>query len=189
MFEELINIEVAPIIECVARNYIGLCYLNWYFALVREGKVGLDVKRQNNNLEIAKNNFEKVISISERKFSDKVEVFQAFAQYNLARTIRNLNCEPDLEYQAAISKRKNLSTNDKFPEIFKLNFALERIHAEIDYDNYKKETGILDSKEYNIRMGMYEKELRDIRQTPAADVSLFKSLEDKLARCKKDSLN
>jgi len=186
-FEELSNIEVAPIIECVTRNYIGLCYLNWYFASVREGKKELQVEQQKDNLAIAKNSFEQVISISERKFSGRVEVFQAFAQYNLARTIRNLNGEPDLEYQAAISKRKSLSANSKFPQIFKLNFTLEKIHAEIDYDNYKKEAWILDSKEYNIKIKMYEKELKNIRQTPAADVSLFKSLEDKLARCKSDS--
>ena len=177
------SVKVAPIIECVTRNYLGLCYLNAYLASVKIVKEGKDIvdkeenileKEYEEHLEACKTeaNFRTVIMLSEKNFSDKVEVFQAFAEYNMARTIKNLREDAESEYNTAINKRRLLSGASSLPEIFKLNFSLERIHAEIDY--YEKIESL-------------SKELENIRLTPAADVSLFKSLEDKLNRCKNSS--
>ena len=45
----------------------------------------------------------------------------------------------------------------------------------------------MDLIDYNEKIESLSKELENIRLTPAADVSLFKSLEDKLNRCKNSS--
>lgn len=180
------NVKVAPIIECVARNYIGLCYLNAYLSLPKEQSHEKDSKERSDNLKKARNNFDKVLQLSEENFSDKVEVFQAFANYNKARVLRNLQVDADLEYYTAINQRKFLSEASDFPEIFKLNFVFERIYAEIDYYGYAKEKGMLNVRDYNEKIENLSEELKDIRQTPAADVSLFKTLEDKLNKCKNE---
>lgn len=182
------SVKIAPIIECVTRNYLGLCYLNAYLASVKIAKEGKDIVDKGENiLEKAKGNFRTVIMLSEKNFSDKVEVFQAFAEYNMARTIKNLREDAESEYNTAINKRRLLSGASSLPEIFKLNFSLERIHAEIDYYDYIREKGAMDLIDYNEKIESLSKELENIRLTPAADVSLFKSLEDKLNRCKNSS--
>lgn len=177
MFEET---TIAPIIECIAKNYLGLCYLNAYLLLVKTEKKEEDKKQQEINLQIAKESFERVIVLSESNISDRVEVLQAFAKYNLARVLRNLHEDADSEYYAAIQARENLSKSIHLPQIFKLNFKLERIHAEIDYQDYLKEIGKIVSTDYVKKIEDLSREVEEIKKSPAADVSLFKTLENKL---------
>lgn len=177
--------KVAPIIECVSKNYIGLCYLN-AFLLMAKSEKNITAEEQGgvNFLLIAKESFESVLQLSERNFSDRVEVFQAFACYNLARVLKNLNIEAEAKYEEAINKRKFLSETSSFPEIFKLNFALERIHAEVDFYDYMREIGAINPMVYKEQIDSLYDEIKEIRQTPAADVSLFETLENKLIRQK-----
>ena len=172
------NNTVSPIIECVTRNYIGLCYLNSYIGSKEDAKNTEDLK-------MAKENFTKVLVLSTQNFSNKLEIFQAFAKYNMARVKRNLQVDAETEYIEAISKRKNLSKAYCMPPIFKLNFMLERIHAEIDYFDYKKENNTINLIDYKTKIEDLDKELLALKQTPAIDVSLFSSLENKLNNRKK----
>lgn len=94
------NVKIAPIIECVARNYLGLCYLNAYLTTVKADNG--DIEQQKVNLKIERDSFEKVIEMSENNFGDRVEIFQAFARYNLARVLTNLQKDADSEYNSAI---------------------------------------------------------------------------------------
>lgn len=174
------EVEIAPVIECAAQNYMGLCHLNAYFCLSTE--VASDQQENNKELEKAKENFCRVMQLSEKKFSGKVDVYSAFAKYNLARVWRNLKCDADLEYNAAIDKRKFLSECSCFPQIFKLNFSLERIHVEIEYCEYLREKKFLDPSEFKEKMKELDSELSNIKHMPVADVSLFKTLEEKLKK-------
>lgn len=171
--------EIAPIIVCTAKNYIGLSYLNSYISLVKAGRKDHEVT---DKLMKAKEYFEAVIEISRKNFNSSVEIFQAFAMYNLARVKSNLQEDADSEYIIAIQKRKTLSEILKFPETFRLNFTLERIHAEIVYHDYIKEKGGISSEELKTVMEGLRRELDIIKQTPASEVSLFKTLEDKLKK-------
>lgn len=175
------EVEIAPIIECVAHNYMGLCHLNAYYCL--SGEAAGDEQRIKMELEKAKENFGRVIQLSERKFSSKADVYSAFAKYNLARVLRNLKCDADLEYHAAMDQRKFLSKCSCFPQIFKLNFSLEKIHAEIEYCEYLREKKLVYPNEFKEKMKELDNELSNIKHTPAADVSLFKTLEEKLKKC------
>lgn len=172
--------RIAPIIECVTKDYVGLCYLN----NVKGAEGAQKTDEQRMCLQEAKKCFDEVIELSEKSFSDKMEILQSFAEFNLARTLRCLGENADRKYLMAIEKRKSLAKSSGLPEIFKLNFTLERINAQIDYYGYAKESGKMDLPVYNIKIHELSKELATIRQTPAADVSLFKALEDKLGICK-----
>lgn len=175
--------QAAPVIECVTMDYVGLCYLNACLCKMEMAKSDLEHGEQRNYLEEAKKCFDKVIEISEKNFSDKVEIFHAFAEYNLARTRRCLKENAELEYQMAIMKRKSLAESAGLPEIFRLNFALERIGAQIDYYGYVRECDRMDLTLYHDKIHELGIELETIRQTPAADVSLFKTLEEKISIC------
>lgn len=177
--------KVAPIIECVAKDYEGLCCLNACLNNVNMPKGDMSSEKWEWYLNEAKECFSRVIELSERNFSNKMEFFRAFAEYNLARTLRCLGEKADLAYQIAISIRKSLAESFDLPEIFKLNFALEKINAELDFYGYAKENGKIDLSVYNEKIGGLSEELEAIRKTPAADVSLFQSLEEKLDFCKK----
>ena len=180
--EKFKNKNVAPIIESVTKNYIGLNYLNFYLTFVNSKKDENTLEQQPEYyLGNAKKSFEDVIRLSERNFSDKVDVLGAFGKYNLARVKKNLGEDADTEYNAAIYKRGALAETSNFPEIFKLNFTLERIHAEIDYYDYLKEKEEIDTDSYMLKMQAVYEELKNIRQTPAADVSLFQTLDNKIA--------
>ncbi len=164
--------KIAPIIGCVSKNYIGLSYLN------------SSLKSCNKeNLKVAEKNFKEVIELSSNNLGDNMDVIQAFAKYNLARVKKNLNENAEAEYSIAIHKRDELSKASKFPQMFRLNFALERIHAEIDFCDYMLKTQEIDTTCYLRKIETMQKELSDIRQTPAADVSLFATIEDKLKQC------
>lgn len=175
------NHKIAPIIECVTKNYIGLSYLNFYFTLQNGIEDNCVLKQYDvKSLKLAKVNFERVIELSEKEFSDRVEIFQAFSAYNLARANRRLNRDANVEYNKAIEKRGALSEVFCLPQIFRLNFLLERIHAEIDYYDYMKEMQKIDLKTYIEKIENVRKELWSIKQTPVMDISLFKTLEKKL---------
>lgn len=167
--------KIAPIIECISKNYIGLSYLN--SSLKSYDK---------DNLKMAEENFQQVIELSCNNLGDNMDVFQAFARYNLARVKKNLNKNAEAEYSIAIHKRDELSKASKFPQMFRLNFALERIHAEIDFCNYMLKTQGIDTTSYMGKIETLHKELNDIRQTPAADISLFITLENKLKQCEEN---
>lgn len=177
--------KVAPIIECVAKDYEGLCYLNACLNNVNMSKGDMSSEKWEQYLNEAKQCFSRVIELSEKNFSDKTEFFHAFAQYNLARTLRCLGEKADWAYQMALSIRKSLAESFGLPEIFKLNFALEKINVEIDFYGYAKESGKMDLSVYIEKISGLSEELEAIRKTPAADVSLFQSLEEKLNFCKK----
>lgn len=183
-FSILENGQIAPIIECVTTDYVGLCYLNACLSGTNMAKSDLKYDEKRAYLEEAKNCFDRVIELNEKKFSDKMEIFQAFAKYNLARALRAMGESTEWEYCTAINKRKELAGSVSLPEIFRLNFTLEKISAEIDYYGYIKEIGRINLTDYDGKIDGLIKELEDIRQTPAADVSLFKSLEDRLNICK-----
>lgn len=169
--------KIAPIIECVARNYMGLAYLNAYLAIHKcKNDLG---KECDILLKKSKQFFIRVIDLSRSGLRDKAEVFYAFAYYNLARTKRNLgDSTAGSDYTKAINNRDLLSKANYFPETVRLNFLLEKIHAEIDYLDYLKELG--NSKNYEKKMKRLFKELKRIKKTPAADVSFFITLENKL---------
>lgn len=173
------NHEIAPIIQCVAKNYIGLSLLNCY--LVSRRKVN-ESKEYIEQLSKAGESFQEVIKISDENLGDSINVFRAFALYNLARVKRNLGENAETYYIKAKQHREDLSKTDKLPATFRLNFSLERIHAEIEYYDYLKEKKEIDENEYNIRISTLYQELDVIKQTPAAEVSLFKTLEDKLKK-------
>ncbi len=171
------NKKLAPIIECVARNYMGLAFLNAYLALQKHGDVF--EKEGDILLKKSKQAFIRVIDLSRNGLRDKAEVFYAFAYYNLARTKRNLgDSTAGSDYTKAVNNRDLLSKANYFPEIVRLNFSLEKIHAKIDYLDYLKELG--NTENYEKKMKKLSKELKKIKKTPAVDVSLFVTLEDKL---------
>lgn len=188
--QEKLNIfketTIAPIIECMTKNYLGLCYLNAYLVLIKINNGEKEKQQQKENLQFAKDCFEKVILLSEHNIDNKVDIFQSFAKYNLARVLRNLQENAEAEYYAAIQARENLSNSSHLPQIFKLNFRLERIHAEIDYQDYLKETGKIELADYVKKIEDLSSEVDKIKKSPAADVSLFKTLENKL-NSRKDS--
>ncbi len=171
--------ETAPIIQCVSENYIGLCLLNSYRASKE-----LDEKTQKHReqLEIAERKFELVLKLSRENLCDSVEVFQSFAWYNLARVRWELGKDAESEYSMAQQKREDLSKIHDFPENFRVNFSLERIHTEIDYYDYLKEKEKIRLEQYREKIKILNGELEMIKQTPAAEVSLFKTLEDKLLK-------
>lgn len=164
--------KIAPIIRCVSKNYIDLSYLH------------SSLKSCNKeNLKVAKENFKEVIELNSNNLGDNMDVFQAFAKYNLARVKKNLNENAEAEYSIAIHKRDELPKASKFPQMFKFNFALERIHAEINFCDYMLKIQEIDTKSYLRKIETIQKKLSDIRQTPAADVSLFATIENKLKQC------
>jgi len=64
-----------------------------------------------------------------------------------------------------------------------LIFSLEKIHAEIEYCEYLREKKLMYPNEFKEKMKELDNELSNIKHTPAADVSLFKTLEEKLKKC------
>lgn len=131
-------------------------------------------------MEAAKENFQQIIELNCYNLGDNMDVFQAFAKYNLARVKKNLSENAEAEYSIAIRKRDKLSKTSKFPQMFRLNFAIERIYAEIDFYDYMLNNHKIDTSNYICKIEALQKELINIRQTPAADVSLFITFENKL---------
>lgn len=170
---------ISPIIECVARDYIGLGYLNAFLALPKERKGGNKYRDLKINLlEKSKNNFECVLRLSEESLNDSIGVFSAFVYYNLARVNRILGKDASFFFNQGIYKRNALSKSKYFPEIFRLNFALERIHAEIDYYDYLKEFN--NQVDYIEKIEKLKEEMEQMKKTPVVEVSLFKRIEDRL---------
>lgn len=170
---------ISPIIECVARDYIGLGYLNAFLALPQ--KEIEDEKYNNlkmNLLGMSKNNFERVLKVSEENLSDNTGIFLAFVYYNLARVNRSLEQPASYLFNQGINKRNALSRSKYFPEIFRLNFSLERIHAEIDYYDYLKESD--NQVDYIDKIKLLKEELEKMKKTPVVEVSLFKRIENRL---------
>lgn len=167
--------NISPIIECVARDYIGLGYLNAFLALPKETK---EDNKYDDLLEKSKYNFECVLQISENKLNDFTGIFFAFVYYNLARVYRNLRQPATFYFKQGINKRNALSRSKYFPEIFRLNFALERIHAEIDYYDYLKESD--NQVDYVYEIKRLKEEMEKMKKTPVVEVSLFKRIEDRL---------
>lgn len=171
--------SISPIIECVARDYIGLGYLNAFLALPKEAKEDNkygDLKT--NLLQMSKENFECVLKINEESLNDSTGIFSAFVYYNLARVNRNLGQPASYYFNQGINKRNALSRSKYFPEIFRLNFALERIHAEIDYYDYLKESD--NQVNYVDKIKRLKEEMEKMKKTPVVEVSLFKRIEDRL---------
>lgn len=173
------EVTISPIIECVARDYIGLGYLNAFLALSQ--KEIEDEKYNNlkmNLLNMSKNNFERVLKVSEECLNDSTGIFSAFVYYNLARVNISLEQPASFQFNQGINKRNALSRSRYFPEIFRLNFSLERIHAEIDYYNYKKEAD--NQVDYVDKIKLLKEELEEMKKTPVVEVSLFKGVENRL---------
>lgn len=161
----------APIIECVTKNYIGLSLLNFYRVSKRTDDENID------NLYEAKDNFIQVIEISENFLGDSTSMFRAFAGFNLARVIRNLGMNANTDYTKAITSRENLSQNLKNPEIFNLCFKLEEIYSKIEQYDYLFEIDKLEKNEFDKNIAELEKKLRHISETPASEISLYKTVE------------
>ena len=171
--------SISPIIECVARDYIGLGYLNAVLALPH--KEFKDEKYNNlkiNLLNKSKNNFERVLKVSEENLGDSTGIFSAFVYYNLARVNRGMEQSASYQFYQGINKRNMLSKSKYFPEIFRLNFSLERIHAEIDYYDYLKESD--NQVDYIDKIRLLKEELEKMKKTPVVEVSLFKRIENRL---------
>lgn len=166
---------ITPIIECIAYNYMGLAFLN---ACLTPNALEAD---KANTLKKAEESFLRVIETSEKNLGDSTNVFLAFAKYNVARVHRQLGENAESEYVTAISKRTSLSSINAFPELFQLNFSLETIHAKIEYFDYLLSVRKLDSQTYDEGMQCLYAEHLKIKQTPAADVSLFKTLDSKFS--------
>ncbi len=177
--------KISPIIECVARDYIGLGYLNAFLALPQTEDEKYD-NQKINLLNMSKDNFKRVRDVSEKGLNDSTGIFSAFVNYNLARVNRNLGQSATLEFEQGIHKRNALSKSKYFPEIFRLNFSLERIHAEIDYIDYLKETN--NPVDYIGKIKALKEEIEKMKKTPVVDVSLFKRIEDRLSQRISDSL-
>ena len=170
------DVAISPIVECVARNYIGLGHLNAYLAL---HKVVLqDNGMEMNLLKISKENFERALKLSEESLNDCTGFFSSFIYYNLARVNKNLGQTASYYFNQAINKRNALSKSKFFPEIFRLYFVLERIHAEIDYYDYLKESD--NQVDYADKLKVLKEEIEKIKRTPVVEVSLFKRIEDRL---------
>lgn len=171
--------SISPIIECVAKNYIGLGYLNAFLIFsqktVKEDKYN-ELKRD--FLKKSKQNFECIIKLSEERLNDSAGVFLSFVYYNIARVNKNLGESASDNFNDAINCRRALSNFSNFPEIFKLNFTLERIHAEIDYYDYLKEYD--NQVEYTDKLKMLKEELNKMKETSVVKVSLFKRIEESL---------
>jgi len=174
------NGEVSPIIECVSRDYIGLGYLNAYSALcnLKSKEKDIDDEFKKNLLLQSKNNFERVLHLSEEELGDSTGIFSGFVYYNLARTNKNLAQNASFYFKQGINKRAALSRSNCFPEVFRMNFTLERVHAEIDYYDYLKESYSL--KDYTDKIILLKEELEEMKKTPVAEVALFRRIEDKL---------
>ena len=131
-----------------------------------------------NLLNMSKNNFERVLKVSEECLNDSTGIFSAFVYYNLARVNISLEQPASFQFNQGINKRNALSRSRYFPEIFRLNFSLERIHAEIDYYNYKKEAD--NQVDYVDKIKLLKEELEEMKKTPVVEVSLFKGVENRL---------
>lgn len=166
------NSGSAPIIECVTKNYIGLSLLNSYQISKRMGDTNKD------NLYEAKDYFTRVIELSENSLGDSTSMFEAFAGFNLARVIRNLEIDANMEYTKAITSRENLSLNLKNPEIFNLYFKLEEIYSKIEQYDYLLEMNKIEKSDYDMNIEQLNKKLKDISETPASEISLFKTVEN-----------
>lgn len=174
-----INVSIAPIINCLSKNYIGLCYLNAFY--VKSKSISFKENRDYiSYLNKAKNNFKEVINLSKNNLNDSLGLFEAFAQYNIARVYRNLGESADTSYVLSINRRDFLSKSHCFPLIFRLNFSLEKIHAEVDYNDYRLQQNHIDFDQYKENLENLETELKTIKTTPVLDVSLFKTLEVKI---------
>lgn len=171
--EMVIFQKVTPIIECVARDYIGLGYLNAFLAMPEE-----DNNLTINLLKMSKDNFERVLELSEESLGDYTGIFRAFVYYNLARVKQHLGESASYQFNQAINKRNILSKSKCFPEVFRLNFSLERIYAEIDYYDYLREAD--NQINYIGKMNGLKKELEKMKKTPVVEVSLYKRIEDRL---------
>lgn len=170
------EIGITPIIECIAYNYMGLAFLNTCLS-----SSALEVDKAS-ILKKAKESFLRVIETSEKILGDSTDVFLAFAKYNMARVYRQLGENAESEYMTAISKRTSLASINTFPDLFQLNFSLETIHAKIECFDYLLNERNWDSKAYDEEMQRLYAEHLKIKQTPAADVSLFKTLDDKFSK-------
>lgn len=166
---------ISPIIECVARNYIGLGYLNASLAMTKKDD-NLKISLLNNS----KDNFECVLKLGEESLGDYTGIFMAFAYYNLARVKQRLGEPASYQFSQAINKRNTLSRFKCFPEIFRLNFSLERIHAEIDYYDYLREFD--DQINYIDKIKTLKEEIEQMKKTPLVEVSLYKRIEDRLSQ-------
>lgn len=164
--------QMAPIIECVSKNYLGLTYLNAYFVSKKQGCGCIDY------LTKAKEYFLDVIEISQNNLGDSLNVFKSFSIYNLARVKSNLGENARTEYTQAIEARDNLSNFDGFPQIFKLNFSLEKILADSNFYAYLFEESQITKEEYVSKIKILREELSRIKTISMADVSLFKTLEN-----------
>ena len=167
--------SISPVIECVAKDYIGLGYLNAFLALPKKANYN---DKEMNLLKKSKANFECVLKLSEEGLNDSTGIFSAFVYYNLARVNRNLGQSASYQFNQGINKRNVLSRSKFFPEIFRLNFALERIHAEIDYYDYLKDCD--NEIAYSSKMKVLKEEIEKMKQTPVVEVSLFKRIEERL---------
>ena len=172
-YEKLKICKVAPIIECVTQNYLGLGYLNAYSVSIDQG---ISYK---NLLQKSMKHFLYVIELTESNLGDNLLLFQAFARYNLARVKRNLGKNAETEYRKAIQRRETISKYKEFPTIFKLNFALEKILAEYNFYSYMYEEERISKEKYKERVDNLYNELNEIQYTPAQDISLFRTLKDR----------
>lgn len=173
------DVTISPIIECVARDYIGLGYLNAFLVLSqKEVEDEMYKGSRKNLLKESKKNFERVLKVSEENLNDSNGVFSAFVCYNLARVNRSLGQPASYQFIQGIEQRDKLSRSEYFPEIFRLNFSLERIHAKIDYYDYLKESGKLE--DYTKKIKELKEELEKMKKTPVVEVSLFKRTEGRL---------
>lgn len=175
------DVAISPIVECVSRDYIGLGYLNAFLALCKPKNKEIednnyDLKKD--LLKMSKYNFERVLEVSEKNLNDCTGIFPSFVYYNLARVNKNFGQSASYEFNEGINKREALSKSKYFPEIFRLNFSLERIHAEIDYYDYLKESSSQEKYIYKIKQ--LKEELEKMKKTPIVEVSLFKRIENKL---------
>lgn len=122
-------VSTNPLIVAIAKNYLGLSYLNTYLKIDNEAKLN-----NMNLLKKAELNFTEVIDMCKNSgpLKDVQQVLPAFVYYNRARVRQNLKINEQeclSDYSRAIHLRKGIANNSKFPEFMQIYFLKETYHA------------------------------------------------------------
>lgn len=179
--------ECAPIVDIIVQNYSGLLRLNEVRAY-ENNKMFCSEEWRHKCLDDAEKYFMYVIKRAGNTYlGDTEEVFQGFAEYNLARVLqmRDRYIEASSHYRRAIQIRKNLSEADCFPKVIKLYFLSELFHAEIDL--YKLALAHPDIK-VDLPKNLIKQisdTIDEMSMTVQFSVPLFQHVKDKLEKLKK----
>lgn len=169
--------SIAPIIECVTQDYMGLAFLNFCIKSQSSNSVMIEEK-YTFALKNAKDCFLRVIELSEHSLGDSTYVFVGFAKFNLARAHKMAKEEAEQDYNEAVNRRWQLANTITFPELFRLNFSIEKIHAQINFFEYMLSKERLNPKDFKKQIVNLRNEVNKLKQTPVANLSLFLTIEN-----------